>query len=85
MYLHLGQETLIHTGELIGLFDLDKTTLSARTREYLALAQKENRVVNVSTELPKSFVVLGGAKPTVYISQLTTATLKKRADQNTKK
>lgn len=62
MYLHLGQETLANTREIIGLFDLDTTSVSTRTRQYLAAAEKAGQVVNVSTELPKSFVVVAPPK-----------------------
>ena len=86
MYLHLGQETLVDEKNIIGLFDLDTSTLSAKTREFLARAEKSGQVVNVSAELPKSFVITGQRlKPqTVYISQLTTGTLKKRSEEGVK-
>ncbi len=80
MYLHLGQETTVLTGDLIGLFDLDTTTIARDTRDYLAKAEKDGIVVNVSMELPKSFVVTAGADDGVYISQLSAVTLKKRYD-----
>ncbi|NLW79811.1 MAG: DUF370 domain-containing protein [Ruminococcaceae bacterium] len=81
MYLHLGQDTLVHTEEILGLFDLDTATLGKKTREFLATAENSGRVVNVSTELPKSFVVAGRPKESrVYISQISTATLKKRLE-----
>ena len=80
MYLHLGQETLVNTRDVIGLFDMDTTTLSKHTRDYLAAAEKGGQVVNVSMELPKSFVVTAGADQHVYISQLSAVTLKKRYD-----
>lgn len=57
MYLHLGQETTVCTAEIIGIFDMDTSSVSVKTREYLAAAQKAGQVVNVSAELPKSFVV----------------------------
>ena len=57
MYLHLGQNTVVDTEQLLGVFDLDNSTVSKHTRDFLARAQKEGRVVNVSMELPKSFVV----------------------------
>ena len=83
MYLHLGQETLVDEKNIIGLFDLDTSTLSAKTREFLARAEKSGHVVNVSSELPKSFVIIAQGQPpqTVYISQLTTGTLKKRSEE----
>ena len=57
MYLHLGQDTVITTETVIGIFDMDECTVSKKTRDYLTAAEKRGRVVNVSFELPKSFVV----------------------------
>lgn len=76
MYLHLGQDTVITTDNIIGIFDIDECTISKKTRDYLAVAEKRKRVVNVSFELPKSFVVCEkNNEITVYISQLSTKTL----------
>lgn len=80
MYLHLGQDTIVMTNSIIGVFDLDNTTGSKRTREYLALAQQEGRVVNVTAELPKSFIVCQeNGRERVYLSQMSPATLFKRS------
>lgn len=75
MYLHFGQNTTLNTKEIIGIFDLDTATLSKRTRDFLSKAEKEGRVINTSSELPKSFVV---TDKNVYINQPTAQTLKKR-------
>lgn len=79
MYLHLGKNTVIKTKDIVGIFDMDTSTISKNTRDYLAKAEKDGRVINVSTELPKSFVVCRdkeGIK--VYISQISSQTLQKR-------
>ena len=80
MYLHLGQDTVIKMDEIGGIFDLETATVSKISRDYLARAQKSGQVVNVSLELPKSFVVCRDetGRLTVYISQISTATLLKR-------
>jgi extracellular matrix regulatory protein B len=80
MYLHLGQNTVIKLNEIIGIFDLETSTISKSTRNYLANAQKAGRVVNVSMEMPKSFVLCRGKedKITVYITQISSSTLLKR-------
>ena len=85
MYLHLGQNTVVDTEQLLGVFDLDNSTVSKHTRDFLARAQKEGRVVNVSMELPKSFVVCDHPYHTqiVYLSQLNPSTLQKRAESAT--
>lgn len=79
MYLHLGGDIVIQKRSIVGIFDLDTTTISKHTRNYLALAEKEGRVVNVSYELPKSFVVcMEGKTARVYISQISSQTLARR-------
>lgn len=80
MYLHLGQDTIVMTDTVIGIFDLDNSTVSKHTREFLAKAQKEGRVVDVTQELPKSFIVCWKEeKEVVYLSQMAPATLLKRS------
>lgn len=84
MYLHLGQDTIVMTNRIIGIFDLDNSTVSKHTRNFLSKAQRENRVVDVTSELPKSFIVCedtGVEK--VYLSQMSTATLLRRAKEHT--
>ena len=78
MYLHLGTDTIIRTKDILGIFDLDTSTISKRTRDTLRRAELEGRVINVSSDLPKSFVVMSGKKPIIYISQIS-ANLKKRS------
>ena len=34
MYLHLGADVLIKTSQIIGIFDLENTSVSKITREY---------------------------------------------------
>ena len=83
MYIHLGQNTVVLEQEIIGIFDLDTTTVSKNSREYLNRAEKAGEVFNVSYELPKSFVVCqkGKGRQTVYISQISSATLQKRTNK----
>ena len=76
----MGQHIIVNEREIVGVFDLDNSTISRHTRDFLSRAQKEGRVVNVSMELPKSFVVCEkNGRETVYISQISTATLLRRA------
>ena len=48
MYLHLGQDTVVRTDEIIGIFDLENTSISKITKEFLARSEKGGLVVNVS-------------------------------------
>ncbi len=79
MYLHLGKNTVIKTENIVGIFDLDTSTISKNTRNYLTKAQKSGRIINVSQELPKSFVVCKDAHGIKdYVSQISSQTLQKR-------
>lgn len=79
MYLHLGQNTVVLMKDVIGIFDMETSTISRTTRDTLAAAQKSGEVVNVSMEMPKSFVLCRkGEKTTVYITQISSSTLLKR-------
>jgi len=81
MYLHLGQNVVTPEAEVIGIFDLDNTTGSIITRKFLNDAEKAGAVINVSDELPRSFIVSGtGNGITVYLSQLSPQTLLKRSE-----
>ena len=82
MYLHLGSNMVVKTDDIIGVFDLDISSQSHRTREFLAKAEKNGCVTALGDDLPKSFVVCaqnGGAQR-VYLSQLMSATLLKRSE-----
>ena len=82
MYLHLGQNEIVPDHRIIGIFDLDKCSYEKRTREYLTRAEKDGVVLDVSGDLPKSFVVCDHPyhPQIVYLSQLSSATLQKRAE-----
>lgn len=82
MFIHLGQETVVKQDEVVGIFDMDNTTISKHTRKFLNFAEKRGEVVNITYELPKSFVVCAknkGKNKKVYISQISSLTLHKRS------
>lgn len=75
MFLHLGENTVITDKSIIGIFDMDTSTVNKATRDFLAKAEKEKRVVYVNYDLPKSFVVTDNE---IYVSPINTGTLNKR-------
>lgn len=80
MYIHLGNNVMLPTSEIIGIFDLENTSVSKRTRDFLNKAEKQGRVITVSYDLPRSFVIAGKTleNSKVYISQISSQTLLKR-------
>ena len=84
MYLHLGQNVMVRNQDVIGVFDLDNTTWSFRTRRFLERAEQEGRVTAVGDDLPRSFVLADDREghPRVYLTPLSPAALSARAERN---
>lgn len=78
MFIHLGENTVITDEKIIGIFDMDTSTVNKATRDYLFAAEKEGRVEYVNFDLPKSFVV---TDEKIFISPINTSTLYKRAGE----
>jgi hypothetical protein len=76
MFIHLGEDTVVNDKEIIGVFDIDTSTVNKATRDYLSKAEKEKRVIYVNYDLPKSFIVCDDK---VYISPINTSTINKRS------
>lgn len=78
MYLSIGNDMAVRSGAVVGIFDLDNTTTSKRTRLYLEKAEKEGRVVPCD-DLPKSYVVtMEYGLERIYLTALSAKTLEKR-------
>ena len=83
MYLHLGKDISVPIESIIGVFDMDTSTGSKYTRDFLNAAEREGRLVVVTDELPKSAVVCQEHSGVmVYICQLSAKTLEKRVNNN---
>ena len=78
MYLSIGKDMAVRHANIIGIFDLDNTTVTARGREFLEKAEKEGQVVPCD-DLPKAFVLTSEyGMDRLYLSSLNTVTLEKR-------
>ncbi len=78
MYLSIGNDMAVRDRSIIGIFDLDNTSTSKRTREFLEKSEKEGQVVPCD-DLPKSFVLTSEyGFSRVHLTSLTSATLEKR-------
>ena len=78
MYLNIGGDFAVRDKSIIGIFDLDNTSISRRTQKFLATAEKEGQVVPCD-DLPKSFVLTAEyGMNRLYLTSLSTSTLEKR-------
>ena len=89
MYLHLGQEVVVRCSDIVGVFDIENTTVSRNTRDFLNHAEKTGNVGYINYDLPKSFTVCSppkgdpdAGKTMVYISPIAPRTLFKRSTLN---
>ena len=82
MFIHIGQDTVVIDKEIIGIFDMDNTTVMKKTIDYLNNAEKEKSVINVAPfELPKSFIVCQTPKgKRIYISPVSVGTVLRRIE-----
>ena len=83
MYIHIGQDSVVIDSEIIGIFDMENTTVMKSTVDYLVKAEKNGEVRNVAPfELPKSFVVcLTPNGRRVHISPVSVGTVLKRSEE----
>lgn len=78
MYISIGNDMAVRSSCVVGVFDMDNTTTSKRTRLFLEKAQKEGQIIPCD-DLPKSYVVTveyGMTK--IYESTLASSTIQKR-------
>lgn len=78
MYLSIGNDMAVRDSSILGIFDLDNTSTSKRTRAFLEAAEKEGQVVPCD-DLPKSFVLTSEyGFSRVHLTALSSGTLEKR-------
>ena len=78
MYLSIGNDLAVRESAVIGIFDMDNTSTSKRTREFLNKAEEEGQVIPCD-DLPKSYIVTVEYGMTrIYESTLSAHTLEKR-------
>ncbi len=77
IYLHIGNNYSVDIRDIIGIFDMDNTTVTNTTKKLLDKAEREKRLFLATYELPKTFII---TSKKIYISQLSANTLKKRIE-----
>jgi len=81
MFLHIGRGKLLKKSSIIGVFDLEITSQSKRTKAFLSQKERANHVINVCDDIPRSFIVTREEnRERIYISQISPQTLQKRSE-----
>ena len=82
MYLELGNDLLVQSRTVVGIFDLDNTSWSKRTRLFLEAAQENGELIDAAEELPKSFVLTQEfGVQRIYLTKYNAAVLMKRLEK----
>jgi ribosomal protein S8 len=80
MFLHIGGDIVIPIKNVIAIFDMDSTTISKDTKEFLKIAEEEGFIESISTDLPKSYIITETDKKSkIYLSPISSVTLQKRS------
>ena len=78
MYINIGNDMSVRESSIIGIFDMDNTSTSKKTREFLNKAEKNGEIIPCD-DLPKSFILTaeyGMAR--LHLTALSSSTLEKR-------
>ena len=79
IYLHVGNNYSVDVRDIVGIFDIENTTVEKCTKLLLDRAEKEHNCIYTTYEMPKSFIIaVKDGRERIYISQLAASTLKKR-------
>ena len=78
MFLHLGGDITVKSSDVIGIFDIEACSVSRITVDYLNNCQKNQRIVNISEDMPKSFIVTDSK---TYISNVSCQTINRRGNR----
>jgi len=80
MFLHIGGDIVIPEKNIIAILDIESTTISKDTKEFLKIAEEEGFINAISNDLPKSFIITENDKKSkIYLSPISSVTLQKRA------
>ena len=83
MFLHLGENVVVHIKDIIGIFDLQNTMYSSDTIQFLRLAEEDGFVERITDERPKSFIIAEVDNMSkIYLSPISSTTLTKRTDMD---
>ena len=81
MFLHIGGDVVIPTSSIIAIFDMDTTTISKDSKDFIKIAEEEGFISTIMDELPKSFIITEvNKKSKIYLSPISSVTLLKRTE-----
>ena len=81
MYLHIGNGVSVKEKDIIGIFDLDTSTVSKVTKKFVNKMSRNGDLEYTDSDLPRSFVFCSeGKKFKVKLSRISSVGLRQRID-----
>ena len=82
MYLHIGNGKSVKKKDIIGIFDLDTSTITKTGKDFINKSEKRGVVEYDDDDLPRSFVLVEeNKKYKVKLSRISSKGLATRASE----
>ncbi len=79
MFLHIGNGVSIRKKDIVGIFDLDTSTVSRITKDFIN--KNNSKITYTDSDLPRAFILTeSGGESGIRLSRISTLGLKQRAD-----
>ena len=83
MYLHIGNGKSVKKKDIIGIFDLDTSTVTKTGKDFINKSERRGDVEYDDDDLPRSFVLVEEDKKyKVKLSRISSKGLTARANDN---
>ena len=83
MYLHIGNGKSVKKKDIIGIFDLDTSTVTKQGKSFINNMERSGKVEYDDFDLPRSFVLFEeGGEYKIKLSRISAKGLKMRATEN---
>lgn len=84
MYLFIGGTTIVRTRDIVGIFDLDSTTVSGATKDFLRKCESDGLTDSATIDVPRSFILTAENEEIfkIQFSQISSATLASRTEHD---
>lgn len=80
MFLRISNDYVVSKSDIIGIFDMDNTTVSRQGKQFLPNAERDGALIYSADDLPKSYVVTEhNGEVKVYLSSFSSKLLINRA------
>ena len=80
MFIHLGGDVVVPLNDIIAIMDIESSSISHDTREFLQTAEDEGFIKKITNDNPKSFILSEkNNKTIIYLSPISSVTLQKRS------